>query len=83
MYKEVIKTLSNYKKSYYWWYGNPACGDSARSNQTKKDQAYVSPRLVWGKSGEWAVWFKVCGAPLDDRANGSYVDVLFTSSIFC
>ena len=46
--------------------------------QIEKDQTCVSPRPVWGKMGEGAVWFSVCGVPLDDWANGGYVDVLFT-----
>ena len=43
----------------------------------RKDQALLSARPVWGKMGERAVWFSVCGAPLDNWANGGYVDVLF------
>ena len=78
VYKEVVEALSNCKKSYFWWYGNPACVDSTGSNRIEKDQARVSPRPVSGKRGEGAVWFSVCGAPLDDWANGGYVDVLFT-----
>ena len=27
------------------------------------------------------MWFSVCGAPLDDWANGGYVDVLFMCSV--
>ena len=78
VHKEVVEALSNYKKSYFWWYVNPACGDSTGSKWIEKDQACVSPRPVWGKRGEGAVWFSVCGAPLDDWANGGYVNVLFT-----
>ena len=44
----------------------------------KKNQARVPPRPVWGKKGDGAVRFSVCGAPLDDWANCGYVDVLFT-----
>ena len=66
------------KKSYFWWYGNPACGDFTGSNQIKKDQACVSPGPVWGMRREGSVWFSVCGEPLDDWANGGYIDVLFT-----
>ena len=65
VYQEVVEALSNYKKSYFWWYVNPACGDSTGSKWIEKDQACVSPRPVWGKRGEGAVWFSVCGAPLD------------------
>ena len=77
--QEVFETLSNYKKSYFWWYGNPIYGNSKWNNHTGKDQGCVSARLVWGKRGQWAVWFSGRGAPLDDWANnGGYVDVLFT-----
>ena len=33
----------------------------------------------WGRSGSCigAVWFSVCGVPLNDWANGGYVDVWF------
>ena len=78
VYREVVETLSNYKKSYFWWYWNPACSDSTRSNRIGKDQGRVSARLVWGKMGEWSVWFSAFGAPLNDWANGGNVDVLFT-----
>ena len=44
--REVVETLPNYKKSYFWWYWNPACGYSAWGNWTEKDQSRVSARLV-------------------------------------
>ena len=34
--------------------------------------------LFEGKGGERAVQFRVCGSPLNDSANGGYVDALFT-----
>ena len=74
---EVVEALSNYKKSYFGWYGNSACGDLPGSNWIKKDQDCVPPRPVWRKRGEGPVWFSVYGAPLDDWANGGYDDVLF------
>ena len=37
VYREVVDTLSNYKKSYFSWYGNPACGGSIGSNLIEKD----------------------------------------------
>ena len=49
VYKEVVEAISNYKKSYFWWFENPACGDSTGSNRIEKDQAHVSPRLAWRK----------------------------------
>ena len=51
-----------YKKSYFWWNGNPTCGDSTGINRTGKDQARVSPGSVWGKRGEGTVWFSVWSA---------------------
>ena len=37
VYKEVVELWPNYKKFYFWWLGNPACGDSAESNQIEKE----------------------------------------------
>ena len=78
LWKKSFKVYPCLKKSYFRWFGNPACGDSTGSNQIENNQGRVSARLVWGKRGEWAVWFSVCGAPSDDWANGGYIDVLFT-----
>ena len=41
MYKEVVEVRSNYKKSYFSWFENPACGDSAGMNQIEKDILYL------------------------------------------
>ena len=78
LYKEVVEVRSNYKKSYFWWFGNPTCGDSTGSKQIEKDQDRVSDRLALGKRAERAVWFSARGAPSDDWGNGGYVYVLFT-----
>ena len=59
VYKVVVEVLSNYKKSYFWWYGNPACGDATGSNRIETDWALVPPRPVWGKSGKGVLWFSV------------------------
>ena len=32
VYKEVVEALSNYKRSYFWCFGNTACGDPTESN---------------------------------------------------
>ena len=32
VYKEVVEVLSDYKKSFFWGFGNPACEDSTGSN---------------------------------------------------
>ena len=76
--REVVETLSNYKKPYSWQYANPTCGDSIESNWIEKDQNLVPPGSVWGQWGEETVWYKVCGVPLDDCSNSGYVDNLFT-----
>ena len=75
MYKEVVEALSDYEKSNFWWFRNPACGDSTGSNQIEKHQGRVSLRLVLGKRAEGAAWFSVFGAPLDDWVNDGYVDI--------
>ena len=41
VHKKVVEALSNYKRSYFWWFGNLACGDLNESNRTEKDQGRV------------------------------------------
>ena len=74
--KDVVEIRLNCKKSSFWWFGNPVCGELTGSNRIEKDQGHVSARLVWGKRTEWAVRFSVGGAPSGDWANAGYVDVL-------
>ena len=62
VYNKMIELQLNYKKSYFWWFGNPACGDSTGSNRIEKDQVRLSPRFVWGKRGEGLVRFSVWSA---------------------
>ena len=76
--EEVVEALSNYRKSSFWWFGNPACCYSTGSTQTEKDKVCAPLRPAWEKRGESTVWFSVSGALLNDWANGGYVDVLFT-----
>ena len=59
VYKEVVEALSNYKKSYFWWFGNPTFGDSTSSTWTEKDQAYPPPRPFLRKRREGTVSFSV------------------------
>ena len=66
VYNEVIEFQSNYKEPYFWWFGNPASGDSTGSNQIKKELGRVSPRLGRRENGQCDL---MCGAPLDDLAN--------------
>ena len=73
LHKEVVEVRSNYNKSYFWWFGNPACDESPESNRIEKDQG----RLVWGEKGQ-NTWFSVHGVPSDDWADGGYFDVLLT-----
>ena len=82
MYREVVETLSNYKKSYFWWYGNPAMVIRLGVTELKKDLDLVPPRPFWGKREEGTVWFSVCGTPVGDWADGSYDDVLFICGEF-
>ena len=36
LYKEVVAVQWNYKKSYFCWFRNSACGDSARGKRIEK-----------------------------------------------
>ena len=58
VYKEVVK------KSYFWWLGNLACGDSAGKNSIEKDILCLLDLVEgMGKKGHCDL---VCGAPVDD-----------------
>ena len=48
VYKKVVGALSNYKKSYFWWYGNLVCGDSTGSTRLKKIRLVYPPDLFEG-----------------------------------
>ena len=77
LYSEEAEAQSNYKKPYFWWFRNLACGDSTGSNRIEKGRVGVPPRLVWGKGGGGIMWFNVCEPPLNDWANDGSVDVFF------
>ena len=81
VYKEVVEVRSNYEKSYFWWFGNPACGDSAGSNQIEKDKVVYLLDLLEGM-GKKEPCDLVCGGPADDWVNADYVDVLFAKCGF-
>ena len=49
MYREVVQCRSNYKKSYLWWFRNPARDDWTGSNQIEKGRVCVPLDLVWRK----------------------------------
>ena len=49
VYKKVAEARSNYKRSYFWWFEIPACGNSTEIDQIEKDQGRVSPILAWEK----------------------------------
>ena len=36
IYKEMVEALSNYEKSNFWLFRNPAGGDSTGSNRIEK-----------------------------------------------
>ena len=68
VYKEVVEVRSNYKKSSFWWFGNPACGDSTGSNWIEKNKiVYLLDLFV--RMGEKGHCYLVCRAPLNDLAN--------------
>ena len=63
VYREVVKALSDYKKSYIWWCRNITSGDSTGSNQFEKYEVCVPPGCCLGERGEeGVVWFSVCGS---------------------
>ena len=68
VYKEVVEVQSNYKKPYFWWFGNPFYGDSAGSNRIRKDKVVYLLDLFqgMGKKGRCDL---VGGAPEDDWIN--------------
>ena len=74
----MVQIRSNYKKSSFWWFGNPTRGDSTGSNWTEKDKiVYLLDLFVrMGKKGQCDL---VYGAPLNVWAMMLvYVDVLCT-----
>ena len=50
-YNEEVEAQSNYKKSYLWWFGNPA-SDSNGSNRIEKECVGVTPRISSGRGEE-------------------------------
>ena len=80
-YSEEAGTPSTHKKSYLWWFENPACGDWSGSSWTGKDRVRVPPGIFFlREGGEVVVWFRVCGAPWanNDWANFGSAEVFFT-----
>ena len=67
VYKELVEVQTNYKKSYFWWFGNPACGDSGGRNQTEKDIVYLLVSLDGMENN--GDCYLVCRAPVNDWAN--------------
>ena len=47
--KEVVETISNYNKSYFWWYWNLTCGHSTGSTRLKKIGLVYLQDLFEGK----------------------------------
>ena len=88
VYKEVVEVLSDCKISSFWWFGNPAYGDSTGSNWIKKDKTVYLPDL-FVRMVEKRQWDLVCGAPLDDWANAGlfwcpmHVHVVSAVLTFC
>ena len=67
LYKEIVKSRLNFKKSVLWLVRNISCGDSTGSNQIEKDRVRVPPVYIL-ESGEkeWCDLVCVRGAPLDE-----------------
>ena len=42
VYKEIVEIRSNYKKSFFCWFGNAAFGDSIRSNWKQRTKVNFS-----------------------------------------
>ena len=59
VYKEVVELLPNCKKFYFWWLGNPSCGDPAGSNHIEKEN---------GKNGEYDFSAVGIGAILGNKS---------------
>ena len=57
-YNKEIEARSNYKKSYLWWFRNPA-SDSTGSNRIEKECVGVTPGIAWG-GGEERLCDLVC-----------------------
>ena len=67
VYEEVVQVRQNFKESYFWWFGNPTCGDSAGRQQIGKDIVYLLDLFKgMGKKGRCDL---VYGAPVDDWVN--------------
>ena len=49
MCNKVVEAQSIYKKSYFWLFGNPTCGDSTGSSWTEKDKVLYLLDLFEGK----------------------------------
>ena len=68
VYNEVVEVRSNYQKSSFWCFGNPASGDSAGRNPIEKRKVVYLRDLFegMGKKGHCDL---VCVAPVDDWIN--------------
>ena len=49
VYREIVKTRSDYKKSYLWWFRNIACGDSTGL----KKAGFVYLLKLFRGTGRW------------------------------
>ena len=47
LYKDIIKSRLNFKKSVLWLVRNISCGDSTGTNQIEKDRVRVPPVMFW------------------------------------
>ena len=55
----MVELLPNCKKFYFWWLGDPSCGDPAGSNHIEKEN---------GKNGEYDFSAVGIGAILGNKS---------------
>ena len=75
VHREVAEDRLNYKRTYLWWFRNPACGDSILGLARLKKTSFVCLLGLFGERGSRSWCDLLCGASLDDWANGG-VDIL-------
>ena len=51
LYKEVGEVRLNYKKSDFWWFGDPACVDSIGGTLTEEDLAFYISQTCLREEG--------------------------------
>ena len=75
VHREVAEDRLNYKRTYLWWFRNPAFGDSILGLARLKKTGFMCLLRLFGERGRRSWCDLVCGASLDDWVNGG-VDIL-------